>query len=113
MNFSRLWPQTAAGRGLLMIAVATAAAGFAMAAQQNIVANYFEHELGLSGPEFGYITAIREIPGFLLIFLTAMLFRLPLPRLTAIALTLLSVGYGLFGWSNSLWTVAPWVVLSS
>jgi predicted MFS family arabinose efflux permease len=113
MNFSRLWPQTPAGRGLLMITVATAAAGFAMAAQQNIVANYFEHDLGLTGPEFGYITAIREIPGFLLIFLTALLYRLSLPRLTAIALTLLALGYGMFGWSHSLWTVAPWVVLSS
>ncbi|MDZ4721759.1 MAG: hypothetical protein SH847_25125, partial [Roseiflexaceae bacterium] len=66
------WLRTPAGRGFVMIVIATFAAGFAMAAQQNIVANYFEHDLGLSGAEFGYITAIREIPGFLLIFLTAM-----------------------------------------
>jgi predicted MFS family arabinose efflux permease len=113
MEQSGNWLRSPAGRGFLMIMIATFTAGFAMAAQGNIVANYFEHELGLSGPEFGYITAIREIPGFLLIFLTALFYRVSLPRLTAGALTLLAVGYGLFGWSNSLWSVAPWVIISS
>ena len=84
-----------------------------MAAQQNIVSNFFENELGLLGPEFGYITAIREIPGFLLIFLTAMLYRLTLPHLTAFAMVLLAVGFGFFGFANSFWSVAPWVVISS
>ncbi len=84
-----------------------------MAAQQNIVSNYFEDDLGLRGPQFGYITAIREVPGFLLIFLTALFYRLPLPRLTFGALVLLSIGYAFFGFSSSFWTVAPWVVLSS
>ncbi len=107
------WLRTPAGRGFVMIVIATFAAGFAMAAQQNIVANYFEHDLGLSGAEFGYITAIREIPGFLLIFLTAMFYRLSLPWLTAGALVLLAIGYGLFGVSTSLLSVAPWVVISS
>jgi predicted MFS family arabinose efflux permease len=102
-----------AGRGFALIAMATAATGFAMAANQNIVSNYFESNLGLQGPEFGYITAIREIPGFLLIFLTALFYRLSLPHLTAGALVLLAIGYGFFGFSNSFWTVAPWVVISS
>ena len=97
----------------MLLAIATFSVGFAMAAQQNIVSNYFEDELGLAGPQFGYITAIREIPGFLLIFLTALFYRLPLPKLTFGALLLLSVGYAFFGWSDSFWTVAPWVILSS
>jgi len=104
---------TPAGRGFVLITLTTLAVGFAMAAQQAIVANYFEDVLGLSGPQFGYITAIREIPGFLLLFLTALFFRVSLPHLTAGALLLLSVGYGLFGWSSSFWSVAPWVVISS
>lgn len=110
---ARLRMDTPAGRGFLLIAGATAAFGFAMAAQQNIVSNFFEDELGLAGPEFGYITAIREIPGFLLIFLTALFYRLSLPHLTALALTLLAVGYGFFGISDSFWTVTPWVIISS
>ena len=84
-----------------------------MAANQNIVSNFFEDELGLKGPEFGYITAIREIPGFLLIFLTALLFRLSLPHLTALAMVFLAVGYGMFGFADSFWSVAPWVIISS
>ncbi len=105
--------RTPVGRGFALVTIATAATGFAMAAQQNIVANYFERELGLVGPQFGYITAIREVPGFLLIFLTALFYRLSLPRLTAGALVLLAIGYGAFGLSHSFWTVAPWVILSS
>ncbi|MEJ7901289.1 MAG: MFS transporter [Thermomicrobiales bacterium] len=107
------WISTPVGRGTMLLAIATFCVGFSMAAQQNIVSNYFEDDLGLRGPQFGYITAIREVPGFLLIFLTALFYRLPLARLTFAALLLLSVGYALFGWSNSFWSVAPWVVVSS
>jgi hypothetical protein len=107
------WLRTPVGRGFALISVATAATGFAMSAQQNIVSNYFEHDLGLAGPQFGYITAIREIPGFLLIFLTALFYRLSLPKLTAGALVLLAIGYGFYGASSSFWTVAPWVIISS
>lgn len=100
-------------QAFLILAGATAAFGFAMAAQQNIVPNFFENELGLKGPQFGYITAIREIPGFLLIFLTALLYRLSLPHLTAVAMILMGVGFGLFGFANSFWGVAPFVIISS
>ncbi len=109
---SRFW-QSAAGRGFIMLAAMSACFGFAMNAQQNVVTNYFEDVLKLQGPQFGYITAIREIPGFLLIFLTALFFRVSLQRVTAGALVLLAVGYVLFGLSHSFWTVAPWVILSS
>ena len=107
------WISTPVGRGTMLLAIATFSVGFSMAAQQNIVSNYFEDDIGLRGPQFGYITAIREVPGFLLIFLTALFYRLPLARLTFAALVLLSVGYALFGWSSSFWSVAPWVVVSS
>ncbi|MBX5444890.1 MFS transporter [Sphaerobacter sp.] len=110
------WVETAspaARRGFLLLATMTACFGMAMAMQQNVVTNYFEDVLGLAGPQFGYITAIREIPGFLLIFLTALFYRMSIPRLTAGALVLLAIGYGLFGVSNSFWTVTPWVIISS
>jgi predicted MFS family arabinose efflux permease len=91
----------------------TACFGMAMASQETLVTNYFEDVLGLKGPQFGYITAIREVPGFLLIFLAAIFYRLSIQRLTALALVLLMVGYVFFGLSNSFWTVAPWVIISS
>ena len=62
--------RTPAGRGLAIMMLTTGVTGFAMAAQGTIVSNFFEQELHLTGPQFGYITAIREIPGFLLIFVT-------------------------------------------
>jgi predicted MFS family arabinose efflux permease len=104
---------TPLGRGTILLTIAAFSIGFAMAAQQNIVSNYFDEDLGLQGPQFGYITAIREVPGFLLIFLTALFYRLSLPRLTFSALLLLAIGYTLFGWSNSFWSVTPWVIVSS
>jgi len=105
--------RTPVGLGTILLAITTFAVGFAMAAQQNILSNYFELELGLTGPQFGYITAIREIPGFLLIFVAAVFYRLTLARLTFLALLILAIGYAGFGLSTSFWTVAPWVVLSS
>jgi predicted MFS family arabinose efflux permease len=100
-------------RGYILMILMTAAFGMAMAAQQNVVTNYFEDVLNLKGPQFGYITAIREVPGFLLIFITALFYRLSIPRLTALALVLLAIGYALFGTATSFWTVAPWVIISS
>jgi predicted MFS family arabinose efflux permease len=109
----RQYLSTPAGKGFVLLSIMAATFGMAMSSQESIVTNYFEDVLGLEGPQFGYITAIREVPGFLLIFLTALFYRMTIPRLTAMALVLLAVGYVLFGLSNSFWTVAPWVVLSS
>ena len=58
-----------------MLAFMSAAYGFAYSAQNNIITNYFTDILHFKGPEFGYITAVREVGGFLLIFMTAVLYR--------------------------------------
>jgi predicted MFS family arabinose efflux permease len=97
----------------VLLAIMTVAYGLSQSLQGSIVTNYFEDDLGLRGSQFGYITAIREIPGFLLIFITALFYRLSLQRMTALALVLLAVGYSLFPAANSFWSVAPWVILSS
>ncbi len=105
--------RSATQRGFVLLALMQVAFGFSLTAQQNIVTNYFKDVLRLAGPQFGYITAIREVPGFLLIFVSALFYRVSLQRLTAGALVLLAIAYALFGLSNSFWTVASWVVLSS
>lgn len=105
--------RTAAQRGFFLLALMQIAFGFALNGQQNIVTNYFDGVLHLAGPQFGYITAIREVPGFLLIFLSALFYRVTLQRVTAGALVLLAIAYALFGLSHSFWTVAPWMILSS
>jgi hypothetical protein len=104
---------TPAGRGFILLAIMMATFGLVMSAQENITTNFFEDNLGFTGPQFGYITAIREVPGFLLIFLTAIFYRVPLSKLTALALVLLAVGLAGFGLAVGFWTVAPWVILHS
>lgn len=104
---------TPGGRGFVMLAVMSVTFGFAVNAQQGLFTNFFEEVLLLEGPQFGYITAIREVPGFFLILLTAVLYRVPLQRVTAGALVLFGVGLALIGFSSSFWNVVPWVVLSS
>jgi predicted MFS family arabinose efflux permease len=112
MRLSQMW-RSPAGRGFIMLAVMSATLGFALNAHSGIVTNYFEEILKLKGPEFGYVTAIREVGGFLLIFMTAVLYRVSLQRLTAGALVLLAVGYILYGFATNFLTVIPWVVITS
>jgi MFS family permease len=107
-----MW-RTPAGSGFIMLAAMSACLGFAMNAHNTIVTNYFNDVLGFSEPQFGYITAIREVGGFVLIFLSALLYRVSLQRVTAGALIVLAIGYTLFGTSNSFATVIPWVLITS
>jgi hypothetical protein len=107
-----MW-RTPVGRGFIMLAAMSACLGFAMNAHNNIVTNYFEDILHFSGPQFGYITAIREVGGFVLIFLTALFYRVSLQRLTAGAMIVLGLGYAFFSVANSFLTVIPWVLITS
>jgi len=102
-----------AGRGFIMLAIMSAAFGFASSAHTAIQTNYFNDVLGLSGPEFGYVTAVREVGGFVLIFLTALLYRLSLQTLTAAALVVLGVGYALFSLATDFVSLVPWVLITS
>lgn len=104
---------TPVGRGFIMLAVMSFAFGFALSMQDSLAPNFFENQLGLSGPQFGYITAIREVPGFLMIFITALFYKVSLQRLTAMALVLMAVGQFFFTSATSFWTVAPFVVIVS
>ena len=112
-RYARALPTPEARRGFILLMLMAAAFGMALAVQDNVVSNYFGDVLGLEGPQFGYITAIREVPGFLLIFLTALFYKMSIPKLTAMMLLVLAAGLMLFTFSSSFWTVAPWVVISS
>lgn len=102
-----------AQRGFVLLSLMIILFGAALSILDNIVTNFFSDELGLAGPQFGYITAIREVPGFLLIFLTAIFYKMSIPRLTAMMLLVLMGGMLLYGTADSFWSVAPWVVISS
>jgi MFS family permease len=108
----QLWHEPA-GRGYLLLAAMTLAFGLSMNTSNAVTTNYFADVLHFTGPQFGYITAIREVPGFLLILITALLYRMSQQRLTALALVVLGVGVAGYAVAADFWSVIPWVVLGS
>jgi MFS family permease len=107
-----MWREPA-GRGFLLLGAMSLAFGLAMNTSNAISTNYFADVLHFTGPQFGYFTAIREVPGLLLIFITALLYRVSQQRLTGLALVVLGVGVAGYAVATSFWTVIPWVVLGS
>jgi predicted MFS family arabinose efflux permease len=107
-----MW-RTPAGRGFIMIAIMSAAFGFAGSAHSNIVTNYFNDILHMSEPQFGYITALRETGGLVLILVMALCYRVSLQKLTAAALVVLAAGYALFSLADGFGSVVPWVLVTS
>ena len=105
--------RTPAGRGYVMLAAMSLAFGLAMNTSNAVTTNYFADVLHFTGPQFGYITAIREVPGLLLILITALLYRMSQQRLTALALVVLAVGTAGYALATSFSSVLPWVVLGS
>ena len=58
-----------------MLAAMQVCYGFAYSAHNGTITNFFEDVLGFGGPQFGYMTAIREVGGLCLILLMALLYR--------------------------------------
>ena len=108
----QVWREPA-GRGYMLLAAMTLAFGLSMNTSNAVTTNYFADVLHFTGPQFGYITAIREVPGLLLILITALLYRMSQQRLTALALVVLGVGVAGYAVATSFWTVLPWVVIGS
>ena len=102
-----------AGRGYILLVAMPLAFGLSMNTSQAVTTNYFESVLHFTGPQFGYMTAIREIPGLLLIFITALLYRVSQQRLTAGALVALAVGLAGFVLATDFRTIIPWLLISS
>ncbi|MDP9363417.1 MAG: MFS transporter [Chloroflexota bacterium] len=88
-------------RGYLRLAVTTFAVTMALNVFQAIAPNFFRDELGMDGAQNGYLIAIRELPGFLLIFVAAVLLRFGLARATATSLVLMAVGFAAIAGVNS------------
>ncbi len=88
-------------RGLTRLAITTFAVTMALNVFQSIAPNFFRDELGMNGAQNGYLIAIRELPGFLLIFVAAFLLRLGLARATAFSLVLMGLGFAAFAGAGS------------
>lgn len=100
-------------RGFLILAVTTFAMNIAMNVSQTIQPNFFRDVIGMDGSQNGYLIAIREVPGFLLIFVAAFMLRLGMARAASVSLLIAGIGFALFAQSNSfLALVIPTLVSS-
>jgi len=58
--------------------------------------NFFLDVLGLSDSQVLWLAGIREIPGLSLMFIAALVSRLPLSRRASVSLLLMGIGYALY-----------------
>ena len=100
-------------RGFTLLAATTFLASIVINIPQTISPNFFRDEIGMDGALNGYLIAIREVPGFLLIFVAALLLRQGLARATTIALAVAGVGYLLFaGTTSFVGLIVPTLIAS-
>ena len=100
-------------RGFTLLAITTFLAMIVINIPQTISPNFFRDEIGMDGSLNGYLIAIRELPGFLLIFVAAVLLRRGLAHATAIALVVAGIGYILMAGSTTfLGLIVPTLIAS-
>lgn len=102
-----------ADRGFFLLALTSFVFYIGFQIVQAIQPNFFRDVLGMDGAQNGYLIAIRELPGFLLIFVAAFLLRLGLARATSLSLLIMGIGYCLFAFAGSFWQlVIPTLIAS-
>jgi predicted MFS family arabinose efflux permease len=87
---------------LIILAVAVFLFSLGMGLQMGLNTNYIQ-ELGLSDSQVLLQAGIREIPGLFLVFIAALLTRMPLAWRSVIAMVVMGVGYSLYSVIHS-WT---------
>jgi hypothetical protein len=87
--------------GFKILAITTFCMTLALSSFDSIQANFFRDSLGMDGELNGYLIAIREVPGFLLIFIAAILLRQGLAKATAVSIFIAGVGFSLFTFTQT------------
>jgi hypothetical protein len=99
--------------GFRLLAITMFAMTLTMSLAESIQPNFFREEIGMSGALNGYLIAIREVPGFLLILVAAVLLRLGLAKATGISLIIAGIGFTLFAPMSEFWMVIIPTLISS
>lgn len=74
---------------------------FGQGINSGVGTNFFVNDLGLGGDRVLWLAGIREIPGLSLMFLAALIMRLPQSRRAFFALLFMAVGYGCYAFVHS------------
>ena len=83
-------------RNVLILALTVFFARFGQGLQGVVSPNFLVHDLGLGGDQVLWLAGVREIPGLGLMFLTALIMRLPQSHRAFWSLLLMGFGYGCY-----------------
>ncbi len=100
-------------RGFVVLAITAFSVSLSMGLNQSISPNFFREEIGMDGSQNGYLVAFREMPGFLLAFVAALLLRLGVARATGLALLIMGIGYASFAFTYTFTAVIISAVVAS
>lgn len=100
-------------RGFIILAITAFSVSLSMGFNQSVSSNFFREEIGMDGSQNGYLVAFRELPGFLLAFVAALLLRLGAARATALALLIMGIGYASFALTYTFTAVIIAAVVGS
>jgi MFS family permease len=100
-------------RGFILLAIASFCFQVTMNVTESIKPNFFRDILGMDGALNGYLVAIREVPGFLLIFVAAALLRLGMARAAFLSLIVAGIGFASFATAHSFSQIILPTLISS
>lgn len=98
---------------VILLALAVFFASLGQGLQGGVTTNFLVQDLGLDGQRVLWMAGIREIPGLLLVFLAALIMRLPLSRRAGAALLLMALGFGCYGLVHSYLALIVAVLVGS
>ena len=101
-------------RELILFAIATLALGMAFSMIDAITNNFFNAKFALTGFQRSFLEFPRELPGFLVVFISAALWFLCSRRLGVVAMIFSAAGALLVGFASSTYALVPiWLFISS
>ena len=101
-------------RELILFAIATLALGMAFSMIDAITNNFFNAKFALTGFQRSFLEVPRELPGFLVVFISAALWFLCSRRLGVVAMIFSAAGAVLVGFASSTYALVPiWLFISS
>lgn len=88
-------------RNVVTLAIVVFLSRFGGGLQGGVSANFLVRDLGLGGDQVLWLAGFREMPGLALMFLAALVMRLPQSRRAALSLLIMGLGYGSYALVNS------------
>jgi len=100
-------------RDIVLLLVTVFFARFGQGIQQGVNTNFFVDDMGLGGDQVLWLAGIREIPGLSLMFMAALLMRVPQAYRASMALLLMGIGYGCYAVVHSYGALLAMVLIGS